>query len=410
MTGITASGAHAASRATDRIPAQGGESSAVKGYLTPRQVSRRYIRNDTPANLGKFNARLRAVIEGTQPSLRINMYGDSLTHGPAKYQSSIAARMKPMFQALGLAVSDHQFGVTSSAAGSTAFDSRFSAFTGTWGGWTDLPGGKTFRCTSASGTMTYSPGVEFDTIDVYWHRNTSGNGGGGDMTITVDGGATSFTTPTSGGSVTTQTISQAGAASIQKTTVTVAAGVHTVTITNGASGNIEMYGFEAYKAAVPTVFLRTMGASAYTSVNWVSNSINVRMYDAAITADMSILCIGSNDTRGPTAINTYTSNLNTLRSSMVALGTSSVMYWTWPPEATASTALSTQKTYVDAMIAAAGSNTVVADLWQRYVDMGGQAALASTAGGYYGDTIHPNGFGNMDVAKFLFDAMMPIGQ
>lgn len=408
MTSISAAGALAATRITDRLPAQGGDSSATKGYVTPRQISRRYIRNDTPANLGKFNARFRNLIEGTQTSLRINMYGDSLTHGPAKYQSSIAARMKPMFQALGFAVADHQFGVTSNAAGSTAFDSRFSAFTGTWGGWTDLPGGKSFRGTSSGASMTYSPGVECDTIDVYWLRNTSGNGGGGDMTITVDGGTTSFTTPTSGGSVTSQTISQSGAASIQKTTVTVAAGVHTITITNGATGNIEMYGFEAYKAAVPTVFLRTMGASAYTSVNWTTNSIPVRMYDAAITADMSLLCIGSNDTRGPTALNTYTTNLNTLRASMVTLSTSNVMYWTWPPEATTGTALATQKTYVDAMIAAAASNTVVADLWQRYVDMGGQEALASAAGGYYGDTIHPNGFGNLDIAKFLFDAMLPI--
>lgn len=410
MTGITAAGAHAAARTTDRIPAQGGDASAVKGYLTPRQIYRPYVRNDTPANLGKFNARMRGLYDGTQTTLRINMYGDSLTHNSGNYPQSIAARMKPMFEALGFAVSDHQFGITSSTAGTTAYDARFSGFTGTWGAWTDLPGGKTFRCTSASGTMTYSPGVAFDTIDVYWHRNTSGNGAGGDMTITVDGGATSFTTPTSGGSVTTQTISQAGAASIQKTTVTVASGVHTVTITNGATGNIEMYGFEAYKVATPTVFLRTMGANAYSTVNWVANSIPVRMYDLAITADMTLLSLGANDTRVPTSLSTYLANLATLRASIVAASTSNVMFWTWTPEITTTRSWAYQKTYVDTMITAAGSDTVLADLWQRYVDMGGQEALASAAGGYYSDTLHPSSFGNLDIARFLFDAMLPLGR
>lgn len=379
--------------------------------LTRRQTPRGYIRNDTAANMGKFHIRLQRLLNGDDTLLRINLFGDSLTHGSGGvlYRNSIGARLATLFRDLGFAVSDNKFGIASTAAATITYDPRY-AITGTNDAYQPLPGGLSWRLKSSGAKLTYSPGVSFDTAVVKWFRDTSGNGGGGNMIITVDGGATNFTTPTSGGSVATQTISQSGAASIQDLVITIAsAGVHTIEVTNDVTGNIEIFGFEYYTAATPTILIRTMGFSGYTSTNYVANNIPVRMYDTALTGDLSLFCLGDNDAFNGTALATYSANLATLKASLTALGTASILGWTWPPADVATYPAATQKSYVDAFIAAMGSNVLLCDLYQRYVDLGGQELLSITTGGYYKDTIHPSAFGNMDIAAFLFGAMMPMG-
>lgn len=407
-TPISSAGAHAFGASTDRIPVSKGPFPlGTKGYQSQANLRRPYVIGRTPANLGRFWRRLRRTLEQPADFTRINLLGDSITLGSGGdfQRNSISEKLAALFRSKGLVTRAFKHGLHGSAAGTATFDSRY-AFSGTWGDWGQLP---MSRCTSASGTLTYTPGYSHDTVDVLWYRDTVGNGGGGDMTITVDGGATNFSTPTSGGSVASETISQSGAASLQKTTVTIAsAGTHAITITNGASNNIQIYGFEAYNVSEPTVIIRNMGISGYTSSLWNVSQINSALFNAALTADLTMLNLGSNDTRSLTVLGTYSANIAATRASVDALSTSSVLYWTWPPEViSGGTALATQQSYVDALIAAGGVNTVVVDVWRRWVDAGGQEALATNMGGLYDDTIHPNSCGSHEIADLLFDTIFP---
>lgn len=170
----------------------------------------RYLKNRTPANLKNWTTKLTRMMRFSERP-RFNLYGDSITlgFGGALQKNSPGQRLAEELTRRGFAARAHLFGINSSMASHSAFDPRF-AFTGTWGAWDAIAGagGAAMRCTSASGTVTYSPGYAFDSIEVWYVRNTVPSGSGGSMTITIDGGATQFSTPTSGGLVSTQTISQ----------------------------------------------------------------------------------------------------------------------------------------------------------------------------------------------------------
>ena len=372
-------------------------------------LGRNYVLNRTPANLAKFWARLnRTLTQASDFNTRIDLYGDSTTlgSGASFARNGIGARLAQKFQQAGYIARSFKHGsISDSAVATAAYDPRYS-FTGAWSGWTALPGGSSLRATSGGAAITYTPGYACDTVDVIWYQDSIANGGGGSMIITVDGGATAFSTATSGGSVTSQTISQTGASSVQVTTLTIAGGLatHTVTVTNSASGNIQVYGFECTTAAEPTVIIRTLGFSGYTTALYDVATIQQAMYSAAFKADLSLLSLGINDWAAGAVGGPYTTHLNSLRSNLVVLGTASICYWTPPPSSVGTASIAQQQGYVDAMIAAAGTNTVVVDAWRFLQARGGQAALS---GNLYQDILHPNATGNIAIADLLFEGLMP---
>lgn len=367
-----------------------------------------YVSNLNADNLAVFTKKAQRVFGNNEP-LYINMLGDSTTIGIGGILSKFGppAQLAARFAERGIPASSNRFGLYSSAAATTTLDPRI-VFTGTWAGWTALPGGPSMRCTVDGGTVAYTPTIIWDVMDVYWYRDTTGTNGGGNMVITVDAGATNFSTPTSGGSVSTQTISQTGAGSVQKTTVTAASlGTHSLTVTrNDATNHIQMYGFEPRNSAVGTVLIRDAGFTGYTSTNWNVSTLNNALLNANLLSQLTLWSIGVNDWANSIVLATYVTNIAATLSNVAANGSPSVMLWTPPPSSVSTAAITIQQTYVDALIAAGGTTMVIADLWRRYQDRGGQAKLASAVDGYYNDLLHPNAWGNYELSRFLYEAVM----
>jgi hypothetical protein len=384
--------------------------------LSRLQTPRAYVRNATAANLGKWNIKLNRLLTAVELTGYLNIVGDSHARcsGGKTYANSLGARLAADFRArLGIAVSDHPFGNPGTTAAATTYDPRttFTIASGTaWGVWQDLLGGKTFRSTVVGDKMIYNPSAitptSFDTDNLLWFQDTAGNGGGGSMTITVDGGATNFTTPTSGGSVASQTISQSGAARLQSTLITVPYGQHTIEVTN-ASGNIQLWGHEEYTAAKPTLFIRTMGSSGYTTANMVANNIPNRFWEnTVLQAQAQILIAGSNDAMNGVATATYSTNLATLLGALTTLGSASIIGVAWPPCAAAQTAYATQQTYLDLFRSGLGATSVLYDLNQRLLDMGGQEPFSAATGGLWDDLIHLNARGLLDMEAGIMATLL----
>lgn len=373
-----------------------------------------YVTNRTPANLKFWTKTLIRLLQYDECP-RINMYGDSITSGSGGgYQkNSVSARLAGELTRRGIPAYANLFGIVANSATTATYDPRF-AFTGTWGAWTQLAGGGgTFRCTSNAGTLTYTPGFSHNTVNIFWYRG-GGLGNEGNMTISlVDGSNFSWATyvasgggfVASGGATASTTISFVGAASIMRTEITfAAAGSRQTRITNDTTKDIEIYGIEAFDSTAPAVLIRSMGSSGYTSTNLATGGWLLGIL--GMPCELSMLNVGRNDPNTPISTSTYAANLTTLYNNITANGISDVLYWTWPPSAISDTSLAVQQQYTDVMRTAAGSTIVVADLWQRWTDRGGQAALAASAAGYYNDTIHPSAMGNYDIGAFLADAIM----
>jgi hypothetical protein len=373
-----------------------------------------YVSNRNVANLATFTKKLQRVFVNAEPCY-INMCGASETIGVgatyAKYgpPALLAARLAER----GIPASSNKFGLYSTAAATNTLDPRL-VFTGTVAGWTDLPGGKTMRITTNAGSVTYTPhfngAFQWDVCDVYWYKNSVAGGSGGDFDITVDAGGTNFSTPTSGGSVATQTISTLGTLNqgVNKTTVTAASlGTHTISATrNDASNNVEIIGFEPRNSAIGTVLVRDFGFSGYTSTNYNAATINAGLLNANFASSLTTCSLGINDWANSIVLATYASNIATILANIASNGSPSILLMTPPPSATSVSTEAVQQTYVDALITAGSTTKVIADLWRRYVARGGQAALATTVGGYYNDTLHPNAWGNSDISQFLAETIL----
>lgn len=371
------------------------------------------ITNNSPANLAAWTKSLNSMIKtGSHP--RINMMGDSITFGAGSVllKNSPTGVLASQLSARGLPATTSVFGMQlGTSAAVTTYEPRL-VFTGTWGPWSDIAGGKTFRSTTAAGTETFTPGYSHDTADFYWLRG--GLSGGGGMTITLlDGSNFSWSTflaggggpIASGGPVNTVTISQAsGTQNIMKTTLTYAsAGSRAIVITNAGTGNIETYGIEAYTAATGNILIREMGNPGYTSTLLVSTGWLLGIL--SMPNELSILNIGRNDFGNGISTTTYAANLATLNSNMAANG-GSIVYWTWPPSAISDTPTATQLLYINTMLAAAGTTIPVYNLWQRWENLGGQEALALAVAGYYNDGLHPSDFGNYELSQWLAKALL----
>ncbi|HXI60436.1 MAG TPA: SGNH/GDSL hydrolase family protein [Polyangia bacterium] len=390
-------------------------STGPRGPAGPPGSNSAYITNGTPANLKQTAAAINSMFNATPAFPRMHLYGDSLTKGSGgliqKY--SPGQRMADELTRRGInsinTIFGFDFGTTAEL---TAWEPRL-VFTGSWGQWTQMPGGKTFLCSSNAGTMTYTPGYSHDIIDVYWYRG-SDNGAVGSMTLTLgDGGTFNWATflasgggsIASGSGVTTVTISQAGVTNWMRTRIMRnAAATSSLIITNGATNKIEIAGIEPFLSTASTMLIRSMGATGQPTTYLVATSS--RTFILGVPCEIAVLCIGRNDLSNGVNLGTYATNLATIRGDMVAALSQDAIFWTWPPSALSDTSKVNQQAYTDAMRTAAGTNTVLADLWQRYEDLGGQEALASGAANWYNDGLHPNAFGNYDIAEFLVRTLL----
>lgn len=372
-----------------------------------------YFTNATPTNLKQTATAINFMFKTTPAFPRIHLYGDSLTKGAGgvNQKFSPGQRIAEELTRRGINAICTMFADDfSTTAQVTTWEPRL-VFTGSWGPWTQIPGGKTFLCTSNAGTMTYTPGYSHDVIDVYWYRG-SDNGAVGSMTLTLgDGGTFDWATflasggssIASGSGVTTVTISQTGTTNWMRTRITRAvAATSSLVATNGATNNIEIAGIEPFLSTVSTMLVRSMGSTGQSSTYLTVTTSVSFMFQ--MPCEVAVLCIGRNDLANGVNLATYTTTLATIRANMVAALSSDAVFWTWPPSAIADTSKANQQAYTDVMRSAAGTNTVLADLWQRYEDLGSEEVL--NPAGWYSDTIHPNAFGNYDVAEFLVRTLL----
>ena len=372
----------------------------------------RYITNRTGPNLHDWTRSLRRMLQsGERP--RINIYGDSIALGTGGqiFSHSPGSVLAGELTRRGYPARSNVFGLSlGSVSALAAYDNRWS-FSGSWSGWTAVQGKQGMRASSAGAAVTYAPGYEFDRIELHHIQQATVLGGGGEFTITVDGGATQFSTPTSGGLVTSQTIVVPGLGGSNyafldiSVTIDGPPATHTITLTNGATGVFELYGFDPWNSTTPEISVRVAAGSGLSSADLSTGSAAQSIW--RLPCDLYMLCIGRNDSNGDVATATYGANLDLMESNMRVLANASLLYWTPPPAAASVKPISQQQTYVDEMAARAGSDIVLFDQFQRWLDRGGQEALAEGSGGdWYDDTIHPSQWGNHDIARALTDLIL----
>lgn len=371
-----------------------------------------YVSNRTGANFHFWTRSVRRmVLHGERP--RINMYGDSITTGTGglTFKHTVAQLLADELTRRGLPARANLFGLPfGNVTNQQAYEPRLT-FTGSWGPWTQVQGKTATRATSSGASVTYAPGHTFDRCDLHYIMLGVNLGDGGEFTITIDGGATAFSTPTSGGLVTSEVIqcpAQPGS-DVNFTNFTIEiegpAAVHTITLTNGTTGVFEIYGFEPWTSDYPEITIRAAAGSGLTSVSLATGPAAQSVYK--LPCDLYMLNIGANDSATDVPVATYGDNLDTIEGLMRIWASSSILYWTRPPAATSIKPTAQQQTYVDEMVSRASDDIVVFDLFRRYMQRGGQEALAENSGGdWYDDAIHPSSWGHRDMARALADVIL----
>jgi len=162
------------------------------------------------------------------------------------------------------------------AAALAAYDSRYS-FSGTGTGLlgnVDVPGGNAIGLTAAGDKVTFTPGGTFDTVDILFPRNTSGQG---NFTVSVDGGTTVI-----------QTVENSSVADVGYVSVPVPAGSTAVTISKGTgfcyltmigTRTAGAPGIEVYCAGKNGTQLQVMAWAPAAAGNrlWVSRSTLMKL-------------------------------------------------------------------------------------------------------------------------------------
>lgn len=285
-------------------------------------------------NLGPAVAATKA---GTSRTIIANV-GDSLTYGwgattttgtgvgasPGPVGRRVNAwpqQTKALWIAAGVNCrSDAFWGCSTAAAvgvGQTAAVTEFLAYnplftmgSGWWVSNIQGPGANYMQCAAgAAGTMTFTPEIAANRLDIY-HTRFSGSG---TLAVSDSGGALGSVVgsdPTYGLFKTT----------ISRTTPSTLP----FTFTPSVSGDIYIIGIVPYNTAAPAVEIWNMGASGTTVANW-----NAAGDAAGPTPGLQFITpvphlytieLGANDAAAAVSAATYQTSLNTLITTLKALG------------------------------------------------------------------------------------------
>lgn len=211
----------------------------------------------------------------------------------------------------------------------------------------------------------------------------------------------SFTIDADGGSP-LATINSAGASALVLATVTTTLGNHTFNIKHSAGGPIFIGGLNGYKsAAVNEIDVFNWGWGGSKIEDWISTSSAFGPYNAlsVVPADLYVVNLGINNWTIPTDIATFTANYQTLITKLKIYG--DVVICIPAPSSTTRASLATQAAYAAALYDLANTNDLpVIDFTYRL----GSYDSANTLGEYY-DTLHPNGYGQADMAEPIIRAL-----
>lgn len=341
--------------------------------------------NIAPATTAKWRRALARVRAG-QGSAKLLCAGDSTTWGltaenvtvnsyPVRLEKALNSHYLPASQGL----------VIPTGATGEPDDPRW-----TRGSWVRNPYGlglaACYTAPSAIGSspLTFTPGVNCDTIDVYY-LETSVNP---ILSVNVDGGA----------AVTKNLNGVSG--NWGKMTVTAPAGSsHVVTLARTSGGDARIMGIDAYLAADRKIRVSNAGVSGSSSTDWVgaSSLSGITTY----APDLTVLMLGINDARQQRSTEGYIANLRTIIQTASASGDVLLMSMVPSGEAVTIDYETEYRAHLLPLALELGCGYI--DIFDRFGTYATSSAL-----GLMSDVVHPNALGAADIAGAVASALMQV--
>jgi len=355
-----------------------------------------YIKALSP--LSPINIAVAKALAGIADA-SINVIGDSTTLGARSgaglsdlRKHSIAVRMAESMQAALAVPVNHAsfFGDSGVSTAYLTFDPRFSAMGNGWSQSTFMSaGGRMWRCTAAStGKLTFAPGIEWDTVDIYFY----GGSGYGSATLDV------------GGAIVTTLDFSATPATINKLTAGPAEGFtlanQTLNIGRAAAVAKELFivGAEFRNSTKPAVNVRLIAAGGTASSYWSGKASAYAPGSAlkTVAADLNIINLGINDWLAQVTSDAFIANMSVIRSELLV------------GKPTAQFLLIKQPAMNDPDVDQARITDAIDRLaadWQCPVldlrDLWPKTWAESSAAGVMADEHHPNAQGYADIGRKL---------
>lgn len=361
-----------------------------------------YVSGVTEANTRKWRRMLARVQNGIGRG-RVLMIGDSTTMGAGAGTSTVGcggayAKSYPRLLAARLTAkgcrASHKsmLGDQRTTAGVpiayTVYDPRADLGTGWAPGLSGTLGGTGFAFSGAvAGTLSLTDTIT--NFEVYHAQSISS----GTMTVSVDSGGSLGTLSSTGGAVVVKTAFSAGAS-----------GSHAIKLNAAGNGNMFVSGIIAWDATNTEIDVLQGAYFGATSAAFTPNSVawDALKMAAAYTPDVSIVQLGINDCRTGVSIATFTNNITTIVTALIAAG-SDVILMDFLPDSTKN--YTSQKPYIDAIKAVAASKGVpFASVSSRF---GNDFSVGNSIGLYF-DSVHLKDVGYAMEADWLANVILSV--
>lgn len=385
------------------VQAQSNRLQAIQGACAPLGsfIGGSGISNFNAQNTQYLRAGLARMRAGTG-TFKIAIVGDSTTAGrDAVSLNSGYAGARPFCVAQLLAnllsstivpgrtdgaQADSWFGnpTVGNNAALVAYDTRL-ALTGWVAGGSSFsgPGGQALESTTNGALLAFTPASIFDTLDVFWDRQTSG----GSFTVNVDGGST------------LQTISTAGTTAYMKTTITgITRGTHTINATTTSTSDTQISGMAVRDSTIPRAEVYNLGVDGITCANYntVFSGHGMAIGIPILAPDVTFINLTINDKNSNPFPAIFGVNMQSIIANPVASGNVILVIGTPISSANQTNGVGA---FYDNLIyqLAASNNFPVIDLGQRWVSYAAANAVMP-----YNDSnspsLHPGKIGLADVA------------
>jgi hypothetical protein len=264
-------------------------------------------------------------------------------------------------------------------------------------------GGQTYKATTSTNALSFTPAVAVDTFKVFYIVQSTG----GTLSVNLDGG-------------TATTQSTGGTAGVASMTLTGAVGTHTVNVTWASGGEVDVIGVEASNSTMPNVIIENAGAGGAKAANLASQAGPYGGGFAAIYSlvgcDLSIDEDGINDWNAAVTIPSFTTSMQTVVTAQRNAGSDVAIFS--PVPSNPGTTNAAQLTYVNALqgIAAANSNGASLTLpfinnWQAFYGPTNGTTNGwayANAQGWMADNLHPSAYGYAANATLVAGAIIPV--
>ncbi len=372
----------------------GGSVSAVATGSTVAQGGGVVPPSFSVAGLPKWSAAVQAGQAGTRDPIVLAL-GDSKTWGVGSLSSNLSANDKSKSYPTQLA--GYKFGglsaqsaflssgqlISLSTAQLAAGDSRFvvgAAGVGNGGSGGESIGGYSLRAATVGENYRFTPVEEVDTFEVWYLRQTTGNGV---MGLAVNGGPVT-------------NVSTTGATAYMKATITCPLGVNTLNVSLVSGTRCDVYQIIAYNSAARRVRVYNAGVPG-AMVSDIATSVNpqnpLNAFDE-LDPDLTIIDLGTNEANQSSlpVEATWKGNYQLFINAAIAANSDVLLVVPFPMGST--NGLANQATIRQWILDLAASNSLpFVDLQTRWGSYAAKNAL-----GWYRDTLHATQLGYADVA------------